>query len=345
MLICAMLWSKKCFCVQLLANVPEFAIKLLSLTPVQDADHAAHNAEIVLCIQKAIASIHQPGAEGHFFSIDALLKLLPEDFNGVTEQCVSDFLHYLLSVFDKGFPEVNPMDAMMGTMKLTLKCKCGHSRSRYEKHTIVPLSIPSDGCGKPLQRTSVQQMVDNLSRFETVKAENCSCCGKNTPVRRRSVFSQKSSVLVMCISIFEWDSRFESSKKLLCDITIQNTVSIRYDDGNDCKTLALVIFHLGEDQESGHYVVRLKGPDGRWYQADDKCVTGVNDHHIDSKIAVPYILVYKDITGPLPVYPFISTLASRFEFYPLKIQTGYSLFLNHFSFSFPSYHELMPYVN
>jgi hypothetical protein len=315
---------------------------LLTFRPVQDA---SPNAKIIECIQKAVASIHQPGAEGCYISIDDLTKLLQYPFNGLTQECASDFLDYLLSdVFEKGFPEL--IQAMTGTVRITFKCKCGNAR-RVERqdHRTVALCIPTDG-GKPVERTSVQEMVDNLSLNEAAQLEGkCIACRKNPPTEKKLVFNRKSSVSVMRISIFEWKNGSKSGQKLFSEVELQNVLTIRYKDGDDCQMLSFVIFHIGENQESGHFVARYKDSNGSWYQADDRCVTRVDGHRMDAKLAMPFIVVYTKIKEPDPMLPSITTLASRFEFYPLKTESGYSLFSNHFPFSPPSYHAFMPYVN
>jgi Ubiquitin carboxyl-terminal hydrolase len=321
----AMLCSEKCSCcVQALARVVEIAEDILRYRILPDTP----NAKFILGIQRIVASIHQPGAEGHCISLKDALSIFPKTFRGNSEQCARDFLDYLLSRLNDG--DIQLLSTMVGEFMCTRKCVCGfqHGQSS-EQHTIVSLTIPRNDYGIPSKHSSVQQMIKDISSPESNEVSGyCNSCLQNFPIDTELVFDKESRVLVLCIGIFQKlaDGKF---RKVISNIEVQSEVSIRYRHGNDVrKRLACIIYHIGPDKEHGHFVASFEGPNGVWFQANDARVTRVNDHRLALDSAMPFLLFYRPM-DPVTAerYQNIRMLASRFEYFPrINPFIMYSLF-------------------
>jgi uncharacterized UBP type Zn finger protein len=288
-----------------------------ALLPCEDTPEI----KVIRCIQQVVASLLQPGATGAFISLDTVLGIFPTHFNGATQECASEFLHYLLNIWDHDFAkyfEFRPLEIMIGEIKntLTFPC-CGGVREECVECGIVPLCIPSKD-GTFLDHCSVQQMIDNLYLPETFQLKDpCASCSTHSAAQKDMMFSTVSPVFIVSIQIFQ-NLGGGSTRKILSKIDVDETVSIRHCCGIVKKKLTSVIYHVGKTRTSGHYLMRYIAPDGRWYEANDELVKVVDGPHRSGNSVMPYLAIYSMMEGlPDPIHGALSTLASGFEFLPL----------------------------
>lgn len=135
-------------------------------------------------------------------------------------------------------------------------------------------------------------------RVEGFKCDRCS--SKSPKQRSREIYHQPET-LVIQLKRFGWDGRkdctpipFSQILTLDCYRCESNTSSCDYE-------LSAIICHSG-GMNSGHYVCRARGPDGRWMKFDDLHVTGMTLEqamHPGSKNGwTPYLLFYQRKVKP-----------------------------------------------
>jgi hypothetical protein len=339
----AMLCSEKGSCYfQALAHIPHTAHEILSYKTLPDVP----NTEFILCFQRIIASIRQPGVEGHYISLEDVLKIFPEKFRGNTQQCALELFDHMYANMNDG--ESQLLSTMTGELKTIGLCKCGRKQStRYEAHTIVPLKIINTD-GELLKSTSVQKMLDNFKKPEMLPVSgNCNYCLKSLPIQKRTVFSKECPVSAFSIGIFEKMDNGRVRKRI-SRVHVESELSISYEGETSVTTkkqLTCVIYHVGNDKDSGHFICLIRGDDC-WHQVNDSNVTRVKDHRLAGSSTMPFIVFYTPME-PIPdeMNHSIRTLTSRIEYLPLiNPHVGYSLSSNRFLFFFRQFTYFLLYI-
>ena len=125
------------------------------------------------------------------------------------------------------------------------------------------------------------------------------CHGLNTSTKSFNV-TNTPNYMILHLCIFTYDSVNGTVRKIVPRLTIDDEIHL----WGNTMSLHAVIYHQGEECNSGHYTAGVRIED-QWFLTNDSSITNeVKLKCTDKDLVVPYILVYKKRNDLLvPIYP------------------------------------------
>ena len=202
----------------------------------------------------------------------------------------------LLLLLNKIYPVIN--DCIFKVVKLeTTVCEnndCGHAINKEDTSFDWSLNVKD---ARDFQTISgiLNELMDPRGRaMPDYRCDECSIAGSST---KAVCVTHLSEVLIIQLSIFKFIDN--TTKKIIPNLIIDEEISL----WGNTMTLHAIVYHEGEQSNSGHYTSGVK-MNNTWFMISDLVV--LNQQKLtcsERDSSVPYILIYKKRSDVITFLP------------------------------------------
>ncbi|XP_955371.1 ubiquitin carboxyl-terminal hydrolase, putative [Theileria annulata] len=222
-----------------------------------------------------------------------VFKMMSENLTN-SQQDVTEAIRYISQAIDPNLELWKSVFA--GLVVRRIKClRCESSSDNEEIIYDFSLSLN--------KARSVQKMLDNFSKVETLSGDNkyfCINCNKDVKAHMWNIIASPPSHLIIILNRNNWS--YNETQKVLKAVKIDSHLFI---EGFQYRLYGSII-HSGDSTDSGHYY--FIGCDSEifenWNKVDDSVVKPVHEFAVDdlsrdpSNTHVPYVLFYRCLQAP-----------------------------------------------